>query len=337
MPYTHSKESGWFVNLPLARKLLLVPAIFIAGILMVTLVGFYQADIARSSAALVSRVALPRIVAFNRLTTHLSLLQIDLQQLSSWESNFFAKSATARLRQQLHQEAALLRADCLALLDAKADVALAKTAAAYLDQVEFAADLLGSDLAAGTMAADDTSTRFAELRRQLSQRADQVEHDTLKSVDTALTQSRQARELNWIVVLIVGAGSLAMAVALGRQVTRPLVEMAATMRRLAAGDTEVPVASIDRHDEVGEMVEAIGVFKNNAMFLNRAREAAEAANQATDLARTRLQLALESANMGLWDWDLASGNLAWDRRMYQLYGITFRTISAVLTMPGCRR
>jgi PAS domain S-box-containing protein len=36
----------------------------------------------------------------------------------------------------------------------------------------------------------------------------------------------------------------------------------------------------------------------------------------------RLQLAVTAAGIGVWEWDLASGELTWDARMYELYGVT---------------
>ncbi len=35
----------------------------------------------------------------------------------------------------------------------------------------------------------------------------------------------------------------------------------------------------------------------------------------------RLDLALRSAHLGVWDWDVTNNNLVWDESMYQLYGI----------------
>ena len=47
--------------------------------------------------------------------------------------------------------------------------------------------------------------------------------------------------------------------------------------------------------------------------------------QAEDRLRqlsTRLNLAVESAGIGIWDWDISRNNLVWDEQMYKLYGIT---------------
>ena len=62
--------------------------------------------------------------------------------------------------------------------------------------------------------------------------------------------------------------------------------------------------------------------------LAAARDSAEAANHSTKTAHMRLQLALNSANMGIWDWDIASGALVWDERMYTLYGVTADTFGS---------
>jgi PAS domain S-box-containing protein len=35
----------------------------------------------------------------------------------------------------------------------------------------------------------------------------------------------------------------------------------------------------------------------------------------------RLQMAVDAAGIGVWEWDLASGELTWDARMYDLYGV----------------
>jgi PAS domain-containing protein len=43
-----------------------------------------------------------------------------------------------------------------------------------------------------------------------------------------------------------------------------------------------------------------------------------------DLLRTmaaRMALALEAAQIGVWEWDFAAHKLAWDARMYEIYGI----------------
>ncbi|SBV93435.1 Methyl-accepting chemotaxis protein [uncultured Alphaproteobacteria bacterium] len=66
----------------------------------------------------------------------------------------------------------------------------------------------------------------------------------------------------------------------GRQVSRPIVEMTATMRRIAAGDLDAESGYRDRSDEIGEMAKAVNVFKENARDRQRlAEEAAQTEEQ----------------------------------------------------------
>ena len=62
--------------------------------------------------------------------------------------------------------------------------------------------------------------------------------------------------------------------AVANGLSRPIVEMTQTMRRLAAGDLEVEIGSTDRGDEIGEMAAALDVFKENAVRRQKAEEEA---------------------------------------------------------------
>lgn len=46
----------------------------------------------------------------------------------------------------------------------------------------------------------------------------------------------------------------------------------------------------------------------------------QAETQLRNLA-VRLELAVQSAKMGIWDWDIGSDRLTWDDRLYELYGV----------------
>ncbi len=71
------------------------------------------------------------------------------------------------------------------------------------------------------------------------------------------------------VVLLCGA----IAMVLGRSMTRQISGITAAMRELAAGDTSIAVPSTEATDELGEMARAVLVFRDNA--IERERLAAE--------------------------------------------------------------
>jgi signal transduction histidine kinase len=52
-----------------------------------------------------------------------------------------------------------------------------------------------------------------------------------------------------------------------RSISAPLVDLAASMHRLAESETGIDVHGTRRHDEIGEMARAVVVFRNNAIDL----------------------------------------------------------------------
>jgi signal transduction histidine kinase len=52
-----------------------------------------------------------------------------------------------------------------------------------------------------------------------------------------------------------------------REILAPLLQLATCMRRLAGQDTEIPIPSVRRDDEIGEMARAVSVFRDNAVAL----------------------------------------------------------------------
>ena len=81
-------------------------------------------------------------------------------------------------------------------------------------------------------------------------------------------------------ILVLGAvGLLALLIVAG--VSRSLGGMTATMSRLAAGDHDIVVASVDQRDEIGAMARAVEVFKGNAVQMCRLQEAQEEQRQRT--------------------------------------------------------
>jgi len=86
---------------------------------------------------------------------------------------------------------------------------------------------------------------------------------------------------------VVGAAMIAVLYVVPR-VVRPVENITAAMSGLAAGDTSIDVPGRDRSDEIGRMAEALGVFRDTAIEVQRSnqREIRE--------GRRRLAVAIES-------------------------------------------
>ncbi len=99
------------------------------------------------------------------------------------------------------------------------------------------------------------------------------EVDTVLAAEAELTarnaaqQDRTSARVHRMLI-ISGLTMLALSACLcwllTRSIATPVRAMAAAMRRLASGETDVPVPAEGRKDEVGEMAAALGVLKQAA-------------------------------------------------------------------------
>jgi len=69
-----------------------------------------------------------------------------------------------------------------------------------------------------------------------------------------------------IIALILGLG---MALLIGNRIANPIKSMTETMASIAGGDLKADVPGVGRADEIGEMAEAVQVFKDNAVERTR--------------------------------------------------------------------
>ncbi len=91
--------------------------------------------------------------------------------------------------------------------------------------------------------------------------------------------------------LVVGVG---LAIAIGAQIANPVVDMTRSMRALADGNKGIDIPGVGRGDELGDMAEAVQVFKENMIKA----DALAAEQQKEQEARNRRAKALEALTTG---------------------------------------
>jgi methyl-accepting chemotaxis protein len=126
---------------------------------------------------------------------------------------------------------------------------------------------------------------------QMKQAEDQIV-EVLRQIGEV--KERRANESFWAEFVLAG-GLLVVAVLVGLRlavgIVRPLVGMKAAMLRLADGDLEVAIPTATRADEIGEMAQAMTVFREQARENDRMQRARNEAR----LARDRRQAELEAS------------------------------------------
>lgn len=131
-----------------------------------------------------------------------------------------------------------------------------------------------TDLVGGTKAF--TAAREASVEHAAAAVA------AIRSVsDQHATLAVQSRTSSYVLMAVITAATLllafAVSVGMSRLVSRPIVSLTHAMARLATGDTDVDLAATRRRDEIGDMLKAVQVFRDNA--IERRRLAAQAEDE----------------------------------------------------------
>ena len=131
-------------------------------------------------------------------------------------------------------------------------------------------------------AADAVVTNLGLLRRSLEQRYAAAAKEKDSSLDSALTRP-----------LLIGALTMAVLIAimlaLGASIRRPLRQMTGAMGKLAAGNLEVVLPGLGRRDEIGEMTASVQVFRDS-MVKARQLEAEQKESEAKAVAEHKAEM-----------------------------------------------
>ena len=104
--------------------------------------------------------------------------------------------------------------------------------------------------------------------------------------EAAAASSQRSLILGTIAILF---GAVALALLLGRGLSRPLTAITAVMNRLSGGEIDVTIPGSERRDELGTMASAVDVFRRSMIESRSMREAQEATKQQTELEKKALQ------------------------------------------------
>ncbi|UVC06906.1 HAMP domain-containing protein [Rhizobium sp. TH2] len=129
-----------------------------------------------------------------------------------------------------------------------------------------------------------------------------VEQDQaqLTAVESALAAFKQSIFL--LVTAMTGIG-LAAGAGLGVYIARthlsgPILRITATIREVAEGKFDIEVPFIGRKDEIGQMAEAVGVFKENGLAVQQLNAKEAEARARNDDLQTRMAVVVGSAAGG---------------------------------------
>lgn len=106
-------------------------------------------------------------------------------------------------------------------------------------------------------------------------------------------------------LVLTALGMLAFGLWCGQRLSGPILALAERMRRLAAGDTASSMGPTGQGDDIGQMAQAVEVFRQALIE--------------KDLSSARRSLAMEAADIGSWDFDVGTGEMIGDARCEAIF------------------
>ncbi len=94
-----------------------------------------------------------------------------------------------------------------------------------------------------------------------------------------MTASAKWGQLTNAVIVLIAISALGISIFIGRSVSKPLSAVTAAMIELAGGNFAVVLPGLGRSDEIGEIAQAVEVFKKNGLEVERMRSEQQAIEQ----------------------------------------------------------
>ncbi|MEH6404958.1 MAG: CHASE3 domain-containing protein, partial [Sneathiella sp.] len=116
---------------------------------------------------------------------------------------------------------------------------------------------------------------FTDFRNVMNEFRQVEEDKTLMRQETSQTTVTNTYLIIAVCVLGAAVIGLALAFFIGNGIANPIRKMTTAMNELAKGKLDADIPAADTHDEIGEMAEAMQVFKDNAIEADRLRSDAE--------------------------------------------------------------
>ena len=282
------------VSLPL--KVFLAPALVLTVLLGLTVYTSILLGHDERRIDALSEGAFRRTVMVAALGQQVGTIHAALYRLCSVGANDADADKAQVIAKQLDRKLTELNSQLAAVAEAvgpdpKLRVLVQGIAATLKDYADAAQQVIGMAGNAGyalifMSSAQQAYDGFVERQARLG---DAVEAEKTGLVAAARHEIHVGRLVFVTIALLAAIATIVVAVLLGRWITRPIVAMTEAMRRLAAGALDVAIPTAGRKDEVGQMAQALLVFRQNAQ---EARVLQNAADEVHAL-KARRQAAME--------------------------------------------
>jgi len=320
-----------FENLPIRIKAFAASAVLLICLIFLGAVAYVTLDKSQDGLHTLSSTILPKQQAFAAVKDEIVAVQMKVFRYVSWASNAVNRTLLNALSAQIDEDLHKINSDFATLAD-RTDLSVAETAELkdlisrwkkYESSARDTIDVGSADAALGTMMLGQSDEKFLAVATDFQRMSNSVVTATNELSSRLYTETQQKKIFLAVGALVGILLSVVVSIMVSRSIVRPIKAITGAMRQLSSGNTGVEVGYRDRHDEIGQMVEAINVFRKTTIEM-RALEVESLENEARSLreikeARTRLTDAIETISEGFSLYDAEDKLIVCNNRYKNLF------------------
>ena len=304
------RRYSFFENLPIQIKAFLALAVPLICLVSLGAIAYVTLSNSEADFHFLSSSVVPKQRAFALVNDNVVAIETKIFRYVSWASNGINKNLLGELRAEIDSDFRLNDFDFKNLsqrtdLTAKEKLDLTDLITKWRQYESAARDTLdigSTDAAMAAMTLGQADDKFSAVA------------NGVKTMDNSVTMTTDqisrdlytdfARKKNLLAAGAIAALLLSSiaTVLVSRSIVTPIRSVTGVMQQLSAGDTDVEIGYRDRRDEIGQMVDAINVFRRNAIE-KRAMEIENLETEKRNMreiaeARARLTDAIETISEG---------------------------------------
>lgn len=261
----------WLNNLSIQIKASLAAVLLLLCLLTVGMNAYLTSVKSASALHMLSENLLSKQQAFTEIEANVVDTHLKIFRHLSWSSNGISKTLLDELHAniKLDLEAvtthikALERQPFFSETNQEELQVLSTKWNAFRVQATDTIDIGQVDSAMETMLMGQTDDMFNDVINEIQNLSGNVQAEADHLRDQMLNAAETTKTLILVVTSVGFFVSVLVVGLIGKSIVTPIRSITEIMKRLSAGDINVAIAHTNRQDEIGQMADAIEVFRKN--------------------------------------------------------------------------
>ena len=291
---------GFLSRLTIRAKTLSASAVLLICLIGMGVAGYLTSGQVTRSLGALSKSNLPTRGAAAAVNNAVVAAHMRVFRYVSWASNGVDEKLLGNLRTEIEADFAAIQKAFQALA-ARPDLSVAEKTdlgaletklEKYQSTAKDVLDVGSSDPAMATMMLGQTDDRFTSIENDIRKllAAITAQSDSIvENLAAATTTETLSLTIGLFACLVFSITAIAF---VARSIVKPITSITNAMQQLSTGNTEVKLHYRGRNDEIGQMMEAIEIFRRNALEIQAMQHAHREAQEQGALKRSEEMTAL---------------------------------------------